>query len=72
MLSVSTQTSSLIRNQLSKQTQNHPPLLFTKILNDKGRQFLDKMMTLKEIELVVKEGNLDKAPRPDGFTFGFF
>lgn len=49
-----------------------PAIPFKKVLNDKGRNFLDKNISFEELENVVLHGDPDKAPRPDGYTFAFF
>lgn len=43
-----------------------------KILSPKGRSYLEKPISFEELEGVVMEGDPDKAPGPDGFTFNFF
>lgn len=45
---------------------------FKKKLSNKGRAWLSRDLEKEEVKQVVFEGDPDKAPGLDGFTFGFF
>nr|GEX03053.1 hypothetical protein [Tanacetum cinerariifolium] len=48
-----------------------PSTTFPSIIKSKDRNLLEKEVTIDEIKSAIWNGGNDKAPRPDGFTFGF-
>lgn len=53
------------------QHQGTNPLPFKKVLTYAGRGWLSREI-FSELELAVKEQDLDKAPNQDGFTYDFY
>lgn len=45
---------------------------FKRVLNERGRTFLDAAITLEELEEAMFVGDPNKAPGPDGLTNAFF
>lgn len=59
-------------NSIPGRREQCPHVPFKKVLNNDGRQLLDRPFSIDELQCVVQRANPDKAPRPNGFTIGFF
>lgn len=59
---------------LGSQTASLPRLAvpFKRVFSPKGAAWLDHSFSLEEIENVVRKGDPEKSPGPDGFTFAFY
>nr|GEW10641.1 RNA-directed DNA polymerase, eukaryota [Tanacetum cinerariifolium] len=45
---------------------------FPNVLSQEDRQFIEREVSIDEIKKAVWDCGTDKAPGPDGFTFGFY